>query len=291
VSILVGRDSRILIQGITGVTGRIYAERMLAWDTPLVGGVTPGRGGQEVCGVPVFDSVRAAVAATGATAMLSVVPPAHALDAFYEAAEGGLRLVVVYIEGVPVHDAIRMRAYATARGTRLIGPNAAGVVSPGRANLSDLNDANLVAGRIGIVSKSGTLTYEVIEGLHRYGLGESTVVCIGGDPVVGTSYADVLPLFEEDPDTDLVVLIGEPGGRLEYEALRVVGTMRTPVIAYITGLQAPAEKRMGHAGAISGGAGTATAQAKAVAFGEARCAVATLVTEVAPLVAARLGIG
>lgn len=288
-SILVNRDSRILIQGITGLTGRAYAERMRAWDTPLVGGVTPGKGGQQVCGVPVFDSVRQAVDATGATAMLSVVGAPQARDALFEAAEAGLALVVVYVENVPVHDAIRMRAYAQARGTRLLGPNSAGVVSPGKVNLSDLNDANLRPGRVGIISKSGTLTYEVFDGLHQLGLGESSVVCLGGDRVIGTSYADVLPLFERDPATDLVVLIGEPGGHLEYGALDVIRTMRTPVVAYITGQQAPAEKRMGHAGAIYGRASDDTAAAKAAAFRAAGCAVAALVTDVAGLVVGQLG--
>jgi succinyl-CoA synthetase alpha subunit len=288
-SILIDRQSRILIQGITGAMGQIYAERMRAGGTPLVGGVTPGKGGQVVAGVPVFNSVREAVSATGATAMLSVVPRAYARDALYEAVESGIQIIVVYIENIPVHDAIQMRAYASTRGVRLIGPNSAGIVSPGEANLSDLNDVNLIPGRIGIVSKSGTLTYEVIEGLHRYGMGESTVACIGGDPVIGTTYADLLPLFEADPNTDLVVLIGEPGGHLEYAALHVIQTMRTPVVAYFAGLGAPPEKRMGHAGAISSDVGGTAASAKAAAYRRAGCTVATLVTDVAPCVATKLG--
>jgi succinyl-CoA synthetase alpha subunit len=289
VSILIDRDTRILIQGITGAMGRVYAERMLSGGTRLVGGVTPGKGGQMVAGVPVFNSVREAVAATDATAMLSVVPRAFARDGLYEAVEGGIQIVVVYVENIPVHDAIQMRAYAATCGARLIGPNAAGIVCPGKANLSDLNDANLIPGRIGIISKSGTLTYEVIEGLHRYGMGESTVACIGGDPVIGTTYADLLPLFDDDPDTDLVVLIGEPGGHLEYQALPVIRAMRTPVVAYFAGLGTPPEKRMGHAGAISSDVGATTASAKAAAFRREGCTVATLVTEIAPCVAMRLG--
>ncbi len=283
-SILVDADSRVLIQGITGRTGQLYAERMLAGGTGLVGGVTPGKGGAAVCGVPVFDSVREAVASTGATAVMSCVGPAHAMEGLIEAAEAGLELSVVYIENIPVHDAILMRAYAKARGLHMLGPNSAGVVSPRGCNLSDLNDANLDRGRVGIVSKSGTMTYEVIAELRDRGLGVSTVVCLGGDRVIGTTYTDILPLFEADPETDAVVLIGEPGGGLEHEAARVAGTMRTPVVAFITGQHAPPAARMGHAGAVVGDDERSTPSAKVASFEKAGCRVARLITEVGPLV-------
>jgi succinyl-CoA synthetase alpha subunit len=282
-AILVDKTSRILIQGITGVTGRMYAERMVANGTPLVGGVAPGRRGQVVAGVPVFDNMEEAVAATAADAALGAVRSSLALGAALEALSAGIKTLVVYTENVPLHDAVRMRAYARARGARLLGPNSAGVVSPGKANLADLNDANLRPGRIGIVSKSGTLTYEVIDDLQARGLGESTVVCLGGDPVIGTSYSEILPLFEADDETDLVVLIGEPGGRLEYEAIKTLRGMKTPVVAYIAAVNAPREKRMGHAGAIYDD-GDTSALAKIAAFRAAGCEAVGRVTEVAAAV-------
>lgn len=286
-AILVDNASRILIQGITGPTGRSYAHRMIADGTPLVAGVAPGRAGQEVAGVPVFDNVEDAVAATGADAALSAVRSSLAMGAALEAISGGIRTLVVYTENVPLHDAIRMRAYARAKGVRMLGPNSAGVISPGKANLADLNAANLRPGRIGILSKSGTLTYEVIDDLQARGFGESSVVCLGGDPVLGTTYADVLPLFEADDETDLVVLIGEPGGRLEYDAIDALKRMRKPVVAYIAAQNAPPEKRMGHAGAIHD-RGDTTARAKLAAFGVAGCEAVGRVTEVAAAVARAL---
>jgi succinyl-CoA synthetase alpha subunit len=286
-AILVGRDSRILIQGITGGTGRTYAERMVAHGTPLVGGVAPGRGGQSVAGVPVFDTVAQAVAATGADAVLSAVRASLALDAMLETFAAGIRLAVLYTEGVPVHDAMLMCAYARAKRAHLLGPNSAGVISPGQANLADIADTSVKPGHVGIVSKSGTLTYEVIDSLAAQGLGVSSVVCLGGDPVVGTSYAEVLHLFEADPQTAAVVLVGEPGGRMEHAAAAVAKAMTKPVIAYVTGQYAPAEKRMGHAGAISGQADV-TAAAKLAAFRAAGCAACDIVTDVGAAVARRL---
>lgn len=286
--ILVNEKSRILIQGITGQTGRLFAEKMVAHGTPIVGGVTPGKGGSRVGEVPVFNTMREAVAATGADAVLSCIAPAYIVDGLYELVGAGIPLAVLYIENIPVHDAIRMCAYARAKGTRILGPNSAGVVSPGRANLSDLNDANLRAGRVGIVSKSGTLTYEVIEELHRHGLGESTVVCLGGDRVIGTDYVDVLRLFEDDADTDLVVLVGEPGGGLEYAAAAQAAKMRTPVIAYITGQGSPRDARMGHAGAVVGDDERSQPQNKMKAFFSAGIEVAPLVTDIGAMVARRL---
>lgn len=282
-AIIVDENSRILIQGITGPTGRSYAQRMIANGTPLVGGVAPGRQGQTVEGVPVFDNVADAVAATGADAALSAVRSSLAMGAALEALAAGIGTLVVYTENVPLHDAIRMRAYAKARGARLLGPNSAGIISPGKANLADLNDANVRPGRIGIVSKSGTLTYEVIDDIQARGFGESSVVCLGGDPVIGTSYADVLPLFDADPETDLVILIGEPGGRMEYDAIETMRHMSKPVVAYIAAQNAPPEKRMGHAGAIYD-RGDTTAAAKLAAFRAAGCEAVGRVTEVAAAV-------
>ena len=285
-AILVDISSRILIQGITGSTGRSYARRMLAGGTPLVGGVAPGRAGEQVEGVPVFDNTATAVAASGANTVLTVVRSELALDAVLESIAAGIGTLVLYTENVPVHDAIKLRAYARARGARLLGPNSAGVISPGKANLADLNDANVRPGRIGIVSKSGTLTYEVIEDLQKLGFGESSVVCLGGDPVIGTSYVDVLPLFDADDETDLIVLIGEPGGGLEYQAIAMLPQMHKPLVAYIAAQNAPAEKRMGHAGAIHGGEHTSdtTAQAKLAALRAAGCEAVGRVTEVAAAV-------
>jgi succinyl-CoA synthetase alpha subunit len=291
-AILVDSRSRILIQGITGSTGRSYAQRMRAGGTPLVGGIAPGRGGQEVAGAPVFDNAAQAVAATGATAALTVIRSDLALDAVLESLEAGITTLVLYTENVPVHDAIKMRAYARAKGARLLGPNSAGVISPGKANLADLNDANVRPGRVGVVSKSGTLTYEVIEALQKLGFGESSVVCLGGDPVIGTTYADVLPLFDADDETDLVVLIGEPGGGLEHQAIAALPRMHKPVVAYIAAQNAPPEKRMGHAGAIHGGrADGSTAAAKLAAFRAAGCEAVGRVTEVGAAVQRALGRG
>ena len=280
-SVLVDRRSRILIQGITGTTGRTYAERMVANGTPLVGGVTQGKGGQAVSGVPVFDSMAEAVEATRADCVLSAIGAPRALDGVYEAFDAGVSLVVLYTENVPIHDAVKMRAYALAKGGRLFGPNSAGVISPGQANMADLSDDRVRPGRIGVLSKSGTLTYEVLDDMDLHGFGASSVVCLGGDPVVGTLFVDVLPLFEADAETDAVVLLGELGGTTEYRALEYVQTMSKPVIAHMTGQSAPPEKRMGHAGAIGGESGQlTTAAAKLEAFRAAGFETAALVTEI-----------
>lgn len=283
-SVLVDSNTRVLIQGITGRTGRLYVERMAVGGTKVVGGVTPGKGGTEVEGVPVFDSVDEAQRSLDANAILSCVGANYALDALFEAADAKIPLAVIYIEDIPVHDAILMRAYAKANGVRLLGPNSAGVVTPGQCNLSDLNDAYLAPGRIGIVSKSGTLTYEVISALSDIDLGISTVVCLGGDRVIGTSYVDILRLFDADPATDLVVIVGEPGGGLEHEAAAFAKSMSTPVVAYITGQHAPPAARMGHAGAVVGEDLRSRPASKVASFEEAGCLVAKLVTEINPLV-------
>lgn len=251
-AVLVDAATRILIQGITGHTGSNLANRMLDEGSPVIAGVSPSRPGGDVAGVPVFASCHEAIRATGANASFICVPAAFALDAALEAIDAGISIIVVYAEGVPVHDALAISAYGRARGVCVLGPNAAGCISPGLANLSDLNAKLLMPGPVGIVSKSGTLTYEVIDGLNKRSLGQSTVACLGGDPVVGTSHAAVLEMFEKDPETRAVVLIGEIGGRSELDAAEVVARMRKPVVAYIAGLHAPPGKRMGHAGALLG---------------------------------------
>jgi succinyl-CoA synthetase alpha subunit len=252
VAILADANSRIVIQGITGYNGRNIASRMRQGHTLLVGGVTPGRAGMEIMGLPVVDSCHEAVQKLGANATFVSVPAPMAREACEEAIEAGIRLLVVYTEGVPVADAIQMATFARARGAVLLGPNAAGCVSPGLANVSDMNDANLDPGNVGVVSKSGTLACEVIDGLRAVGLGQSTVVCLGGDAVTATSHRDILQRFEADPGTHCVVLVGEVGGRSELVAAEFVATMRTPVVAYIAGLSAPPGRRMGHAGALLG---------------------------------------
>jgi succinyl-CoA synthetase alpha subunit len=249
-AILAGADSRVVIQGITGYNGRNVASRMLEGRTPLVGGVTPGRGGARVLGLPVVDSCDEAVRELRANAAFVSVPAPAAREACEEAIAAGIRLLVVYTEGVPIADAIAMAAFARARGAVLLGPNAAGCVSPGLANVSDIHDANLDVGSVGVVSKSGTLACEVVDGLREAGLGESTVVCLGGDVITGTSHRDVLERFEADPATDCVALVGEIGGRSELAAAEVVASMKTPVVAYIAGASAPPGRRMGHAGAL-----------------------------------------
>jgi len=283
-SILIDRNDRIIVQGITGNVGSNFAERLIKYGTPIVGGVTPGKGGRNVVGLPVFDSVYQARADLGATASLVTVPPAFVKDAVLEAVDAGIALVVVYTEHTPVHDALEMCRYARVRGTVLLGPNSAGCVSPGLANLSDLDDSNLAPGRVGIVSKSGTMTYEAIEGIQRVGLGASTIVCLGGDPVVGTGYAEVLERFDSDPDTDAIVLLGEIGGRAEIEAVEVIRRMAKPVIAYVAGRYAPKQKRMGHAGAIVE-RGQDTAEFKIEALRAAGAEVADQVTRIGSLVA------
>lgn len=249
-SILVNRETRVVIQGITGSIGRYIARRMkTSQDTNLVAGVTPGKGGEHVEGVPVFDGVYEAARATLANTGLIYVPAHRAPDAIIEAADAGLGLAVVYSEGVPVYEAARAIDYAASRNMRVIGPNAAGIASPGEANVSEFDNAWLKKGSIGIVSKSGTLTYDVLKFSSNY-KGVSTIACLGGDLVPGTRLDAVLPMFERDPETELVILLGEIGGVDEIAAANVVREMTKPVVAYICGYYAPKEKPMGHAGAI-----------------------------------------
>ena len=265
-AILVDDDTRLVVQGLTGREGRFHALRDRDYGTNVVAGVTPGKGGQEVDGIPVFDTVAGAVAETGANTSLVFVPARFAVDALYEAVDAGIRTVVHITENIPVLDMTRAYNYVRARGASLIGPNCPGVISPGKANVGIIPGEITHAGPVGLVSRSGTLTYQVMYEMAEAGVGQTTCVGIGGDPVVGSNFIDVLRRFEADPETEAVVMIGEIGGDEEEQAAAFVAEhMTKPVVAYIAGFEAPPGKRMGHAGAIiSGSSGTAAAKAAAL---------------------------
>ncbi|HZO98219.1 MAG TPA: succinate--CoA ligase subunit alpha [Gaiellaceae bacterium] len=284
-SILVGRETRLLVQGLTGSEGRFHGLRNRDYGTNVVAGVTPGKGGQDVEGIPVFGTVAEAVEATGADTSLVFVPARFAADAVYEAAEAGIGTIVCITEHVPVHDMLRLYAWLRRRGVTLVGPNCPGVLSPGEANVGIIPAEVFRAGGVGLVSRSGTLTYQIGYELAQLGLGNSTIVGIGGDPIVGSSFVDVLERFEADAETEVVVLVGEIGGDEEERAARFVAERMTkPVFAYVAGFSAPPGKTMGHAGAIISGS-SGTAQAKKEALEAAGIAVGTTPTEVARLVA------
>ncbi len=259
-SILINKDTRVITQGITGATGLFHAQGAREYGTQMVGGVTPGKGGTVIDGFPVFDTVRDAVAKTGATASVIYVPPPFAADSIMEAVDAGIELVCCITEGIPVLDMVKVKQYMKGKKTRLVGPNCPGVITPGECKIGIMPGYIHKPGKVGVVSRSGTLTYEAVWQLTCLGLGQSTCVGIGGDPVNGTNHVDVLRLFEADPDTEAVIMIGEIGGTSEEEgAYFVKHHMTKPVAAYIAGVTAPPGKRMGHAGAIiSGGKGTAT---------------------------------
>ncbi|HOA23395.1 MAG TPA: succinate--CoA ligase subunit alpha [Aggregatilineales bacterium] len=265
-SILVNKETRLIVQGITGREGQFHTEQMVAYGTNVVAGVTPGKGGEWVDKIPVFDTVHGAVEATGANATVIYVPARFAADAIYEAADAGVPLIVCITEGIPILDMIQVRAFLDQKGVRLIGPNCPGLLTPGEAKVGIMPGNIAIPGTVGVVSRSGTLTYEVIDALTRAGIGQSTAVGIGGDPIKGTDFIDVLKLFEDDPLTEQIVLIGEIGGTDEEAAARYIAENITkPVVAFIAGRTAPPGKRMGHAGAIvEGGQGTAEEKIKAL---------------------------
>ena len=258
-SILVDRDTRVLVQGITGREGSFHTEQMVEYGTNVVSGVTPGGKGKSVAGAPVFDTVADAVAETAPNVAIIFVPARFAPDAIYEAIDNGLPLVVCITEGIPVADMVPLYAHVQNRGSRLLGPNCPGLITPGEAKVGIMPGFIHTPGPVGVVSRSGTLTYEVVDALSRAGTGQSTAVGIGGDPIIGTSFVDVLGLFEADPATEVIVMIGEIGGNDEETAARFIQDHVTkPVVGFIAGQTAPPGKRMGHAGAIiSGGSGTA----------------------------------
>jgi len=288
-AIIVDRDTRLVVQGITGREGSFHALRNKAYGTQVVAGVTPGKGGQSVDGVPVFDTVAHAVAETGANTAMVFVPARFAADAIYEAVDGGLHTVICIAEGLPAHEMLRIYNYIRPRSVTMLGPNCPGALSPGKANVGIIPAEIFREGSIGVVSRSGTLTYQIGHELTQLGLGNSTIVGIGGDPVVGSSFIDVLGQFEADGETELVVMVGEIGGDEEEKAARFIESeLSKPVVAYIAGFTAPPGKAMGHAGAIISGS-SGTAEAKKEALETAGISVGSTPTEVARLVAERLG--
>jgi succinyl-CoA synthetase alpha subunit len=284
-SILVDKETRVIVQGITGREGEFHTQQMLEYGTNIVAGVTPGKGGGWVAGVPVFDTMHEAVTATEANASIIYVPARFAPDAILEAADAGIKLIVCITEGIPVLDMIKVRAHLDCMDTHLIGPNCPGLITPGEAKVGIMPGHIHTPGPIGVVSRSGTLTYEVVYALSERGLGQSTAVGIGGDPIIGTDFIDVLEMFEGDPLTQQVVLIGEIGGTDEQRAAEYISQyMSKPVTAFIAGRTAPAGKRMGHAGAIIQG-GEGTAAEKIAAFEAVGVRVARHPAEIADLVA------
>ncbi len=287
-SIMIDSNTRLVVQGITGRDGSFHASQMKAYGTNLVAGVTPGKGGAKFEDtVPIFDSVHAAVDATGANTSVIYVRAPFAADAICEAADAGIRLVVCISEGVPVRDMLRVMPFLRERGARLVGPNCPGLIAPGARVRVGILPTNIVKpGAVGVVSRSGTLTYEVVFQLTRAGIGQSTCVGIGGDPVIGTNFIDTLRMFEADPETEAVVMIGEIGGSDEEEAAaHIKANMKKPVVSFIAGQTAPPGKRMGHAGAIVTG-GSGTAAEKIAALGAAGVPVARVPSEITSLVTA-----
>ena len=288
-SILVDRHTAVIVQGITGNEGRFHTRQMLDYGTKIVGGVTPGKGGETVEGLPVYNTVSEAVAETGAQASIIFVPPRFATDALMEAAEAGIALIVCLTEGIPAHDMLMVRDYLDRRGTRLIGPNTPGLITPGQCKLGVMAGYIHTPGPVGIVSRSGTLTYEVVHQLSQAQVGQSTCVGIGGDQIIGLSFTDLLPMFEADPQTRGVILIGEIGGSAEEAAAHCIAEKVTkPVVAFVAGRTAPPGRRMGHAGAIVMG-GSGTAAAKITALTEAGATVVESPAEIGATLIAILG--
>ena len=288
-SILVNNDTKLVVQGITGLEGQFHTLRNKAYGTNVVAGVTPGKAGQDVDGIPVFNTVRDAVEATGANTSMIFVPPRFATDAIFESLDAGIDLTITITEGIPAHDMMRVYTHLGRGDQRLLGPNCPGAISPGKATVGIMPTDVFTPGRVGIVSRSGTLTYQISKEIGDMGIGQSTVVGIGGDPIVGSSFIDVLGMFEADPETDLVVMVGEIGGDEEEKAGAFIAeNMKTPGVGYIAGFQAPPGKQMGHAGAIITGS-SGTAQGKKDALEALGVRVGTNPTEVAEIVREQLG--
>src|SRR5215204_957039 len=284
-AIIVDRDTRLLVQGLTGSEGRFHGTRNKRYGTQVVAGVTPGKGGQDVEGIPVFDTVADAVGRTGANTSVIFVPARFAGDAIYEAVDAGIRTVICIAEGLPAHEMLRIYTYIRPKGVAMLGPNCPGALSPGKSNVGIIPAEIFTAGNIGLVSRSGTLTYQIGHELTQMGLGNSTIVGIGGDPIVGSSFIDILEKFQADPETEYVVMVGEIGGDEEEKAAAFIEEQVTkPVVAYIAGFTAPPGKTMGHAGAIISGS-SGTAQGKKAALEAKGIRVGTSPTEAAELVA------
>ncbi|MFB6234443.1 MAG: succinate--CoA ligase subunit alpha [Halopenitus sp.] len=281
-SIFVDDDTRVVVQGITGGEGNFHTGQMIEYGTNVVAGAVPGKGGEEVAGVPVYDTVDQAVEEENADASVIFVPPAFAGDAIFEALDTDLDLAVAITEGIPTQDMAKVNKRLSESDTRLLGPNCPGIITPGEAKLGILPGNIFSEGNVGLVSRSGTLTYQVVDNLTERGIGQTTAIGIGGDPIIGTSFVDALEAFEADPDTDAVVMCGEIGGEDEEQAAAYIGEhMDTPVAGFIAGRTAPPGKRMGHAGAIVSGSGTGTAESKINALNEAGAPVGDTPDEVA----------
>ncbi len=291
-SILIDKNTKVLVQGFTGKEGTFHAQQMIEYGTQVVGGVTPNKGGQKHLDRPVFDTVEKAVRETGANASIIFVPAPFAADAVSEAIAAGVKIVCCITEGIPINDMVAVRNEALAAGVRLIGPNCPGLITPGECKIGIMPANIFSSGPVGLISRSGTLTYQAVDALTRAGFGQSTCVGIGGDPILGTYFKDCLPLFADDPKTELVVLIGEIGGSAEEEAAALVKELGIPTVAMIAGRTAPPGKRMGHAGAIVSGS-SGTAAAKVEAFEKIGVAVPEtmegLISEVTKLLGAAVG--
>jgi len=287
VSILIDENTRVVVQGLTGREGEFHTRQMLDYGTKVVAGVTPGKGGSQVLGIPVFDTVRDAVSATLANTAVIFVPARFAMDAILEDVAAGMELIVTITEGIPTQDMIKACYFARKGGARMIGPNCPGIISAGKSKVGIMPGGIFRRGNVGVVSRSGTLTYEIVDEMTRAGLGQSTCIGIGGDPILGMTFIDVLPLFEADPETEAVVMIGEIGGSDEEIAADYIRKMSKPVIGFISGRTAPPGKRMGHAGAIISGR-TGTAQAKVEALTAVGVPIADTTHEIPGMVTAAL---